>query len=61
MLDQHVNQRLHNACLRRQFIDVVVVNPATESYRTIRNEDLELDKEGGQSFAMEHRGQENNL
>jgi hypothetical protein len=43
--------------LRRQFIDVVVVNPAAESYRTIRNEDLELDREaeGGQSFAVEHR------
>jgi hypothetical protein len=39
--------------LRRQFIDVVVVNPAVESYRMVRNKDLELDieAEGEQSLA----------
>jgi hypothetical protein len=43
--------------IRRQFIDVVVVNPAAESYRSIRNESLDLDREaaGGHSFAVEHR------
>jgi hypothetical protein len=43
--------------IRRQFIDVVVVNPAAESYRSIRDESLDLDREaeGGHSFAVEHR------
>jgi hypothetical protein len=46
------------SALRRQYIDVVVVNPAAESYRTIRDETTGVQREAelfGQSFAVEHR------
>jgi hypothetical protein len=43
--------------LRRQYIDVVVVNPAAESYRRIHDETTDIQREAlfGQSFAVEHR------
>jgi hypothetical protein len=43
--------------LRRQYIDVVVVNPAAESYRRIHDETTDIQREAlfGQSFAIEHR------
>jgi hypothetical protein len=45
------------SALRRQYIDVVVVNPAADSYRIIHDEITDIQREAsfGQSFAVEHR------